>query len=190
MSPASGEHWVTWCAWKKDTVLQKEKTCGQAGGLLEKSLMDGWNQNRTLSLAWGLSLKRTLFIFGWTIPLRILSHLWNMVVVVSWLESQENVGRAARQQPKHTSYSTKERLSQSPDFAPNKILWKDLSRQFIGGNPPTSQSLGASVLRNGLKLLHVIVQDWLVTAAKAGHRYWKQMFTYICNAQICNIGSF
>ncbi len=61
--------------------------------------------------------------------------------------------------PKNTSYSTKERLSQSPDFAPIKILWKDLSRQFIGGNPPTSQSLSASVLRNGLKLLHVIVQD-------------------------------
>ncbi len=30
-----------------------------------------------------------------------------------------------------------------------------------------------------------------VTAAKEGHtRYWKQRFTYFCNAQICNTGSF
>ncbi len=30
-----------------------------------------------------------------------------------------------------------------------------------------------------------------VTAAKGGHtRYWKQRFTYFCNAQICNTGSF
>ncbi len=170
MSPASGEHWVTWCARKKDTVLQKEKTCGQAGGLLENGLMDGWNQNRTYCFksqvimlyyiyvesypiceTWwyhGLSLKRTLFILGWTIPLRILSHLWNMVVLVSWLESQENVGIAARQQPKNTSHSTKEwlkknkvnvlkGLSQSLDLNTIKILWKDLSRQFIRGNPPT-----------------------------------------------------
>ncbi len=70
--------------------------------------------------------------------------------------------------PKHTSHSTKEWLkknkvnvlewlSQSPDLNPIKMLWKDLSKQFIGGNPPTSQS--GSALRNGIKLLHVIVQD-------------------------------
>ncbi len=52
--------------------------------------------------------------------------------------------------PKHTSHSTKEwlkknevnvleRLSQSPDLNPIKMLWKDLSKQFIGGNPPTSE---------------------------------------------------
>ncbi len=30
-----------------------------------------------------------------------------------------------------------------------------------------------------------------VTAARGGHtRYWKQRFTYFCNAQICNTGSF
>ncbi len=112
--------------------------------------------------------------------------------------------------PKHTSHSTKEWLkknkvnvlewlSQSPDLNPIKMLWTDLSKQFIGGNPPTSQSLSGSALRNGLKLLHVIVQDWSafqetlpsVTAAKGGHtRYWKQRFTYFCNAQICNTGSF
>ncbi len=107
--------------------------------------------------------------------------------------------------PKYTSHSTKEWLkknkvnvlSQSPDLNPIKMLWKDPSKQFIGGNPPASQSLSGSALRNGLKLLHVIVQDWSaftrtsVTAAKGGHtRYWKQRFTYFCNAQICNTGSF
>ncbi len=72
--------------------------------------------------------------------------------------------------PKHTSHSIKEWLkknkvnvlewlSQSPDLDPIKLLWKDLSKQFIGGNPPTSQSLSGSALRNGLKLLHLIVQD-------------------------------
>ncbi len=72
--------------------------------------------------------------------------------------------------PKHTSHSTKEWLkknkvnvlewlSQSLDLNPITMLWKDLSKQFIGGNPPTSQSLSGSVLRNGLKLIHVIVQD-------------------------------
>ncbi len=51
---------------------------------------------------------------------------------------------------KHTSHSTKEWLkknkvnvlewlSQSPDLNPIKMLWKDLSKQFIGGNPPTSE---------------------------------------------------
>ncbi len=54
--------------------------------------------------------------------------------------------------PKHASHSTKEwlkknkvnvleRMSQSPDLNPIQMLWKDLSKQFIGGNPPTSQSL-------------------------------------------------
>ncbi len=81
-----------------------------------------------------------------------------------WVMQQDN-------NPKHTSHSTKEwlkknkvnvleRLSQSPDLNPIQMLWKDLSKQFIGGNPPTSQSLSGSALRNGLKLLHVIVQDW------------------------------
>ncbi len=47
--------------------------------------------------------------------------------------------------PKHTSHSTKEWLkknkvnalewlSQSPDLNPIKLLWKDLSKQFIEGN--------------------------------------------------------
>ncbi len=61
--------------------------------------------------------------------------------------------------PKHTSHSTKEWLkknkvnvfvldwlSQGPDLNPIKMLWKDLSKQFIGGNPPTSQSLSGSAL--------------------------------------------
>ncbi len=70
--------------------------------------------------------------------------------------------------PKHTRHSTKEWLkknkvnvlewlSQSPDLNPIK-MWKDLSKKCIGGNPPTSQSLSGSALRNGLQLLHVIVQ--------------------------------
>ncbi len=58
-------------------------------------------------------------------------------------ESQENVGHAARQQPQaHKSFyqrMVKEWQSQSPDLNPIKILCKDLSKQFIGGNPPTSQ---------------------------------------------------
>ncbi len=81
----------------------------------------------------------------------------------TWVMQQDN-------NPKHTSHSTKEWLkknkvhvlewlSQSPDLNPIKMLWKYLSKQFIGGNPPTSQSLSGSALRNGLKLLHVIVQD-------------------------------
>ncbi len=75
------------------------------------------------------------------------------------------------------------------------MLWKDLIKQFIGGNPPTSQSLHGSALRNGLKLLHVIVQDWSAftrnfTFSYCHTRYWKQRFTYFCNPQICNTGSF
>ncbi len=35
------------------------------------------------------------------------------------------------------------------------------------------------------------LQETSVTAAKGGHtRYWKQRFTYFCNTQICNTGSF
>ncbi len=49
-------------------------------------------------------------------------------------------------------------LSQSPDLNPTKVV-EGPSKQFIGRNPPTSQSLSGSALRNGLKLLHVIVQD-------------------------------
>ncbi len=47
-----------------------------------------------------------------------------------------------------------------PDLNQIKMLWKDLSKQFIGRNPPTSHSLSGSALRNGLKVLHVIVQGW------------------------------
>ncbi len=70
---------------------------------------------------------------------------------------------------KHTSHSTKEWLknkvnvlewlSQRSDINPIEMLWKDISKQFIGGNLPTSQTLSGFALRNGLKLLHVIVQD-------------------------------
>ncbi len=52
-------------------------------GLLEKGLMDGWNQNRTCWFKWESIMfgeKNTLHS-----SLRILSHLWNMVVVVWWL---------------------------------------------------------------------------------------------------------
>ncbi len=77
--------------------------------------------------------------------------------------------------PKHTSHSTKECLKKNKvnvleylsqiqfyqiQFNPIKMLWKDLSKQFIRGNPLTSQSLSGSALRNRLKLLHVTVQDW------------------------------
>ncbi len=47
------------------------------------SLMDGWNQNRIYWFKWEAIMfgeKNTLHS-----SLRILSHLWNMVVVVSWL---------------------------------------------------------------------------------------------------------
>jgi len=104
--------------------------------------------------------------------------------------------------PKHTSRSTKECLkknrvhvlewlSQGPesDRNPNKMLWKDLSKQFMWGNPPTSQSWSGSAL----KLLHVIVQDWSACTRNylqlLSHRILKQRFTYLCNAQICNTGS-
>ncbi len=59
------------------------RPCGQARGLLEKGLMDGWNQNRTYCFKWEAIMfreKNTLHS-----SLRILSHRWNMVVVVSWL---------------------------------------------------------------------------------------------------------
>ncbi len=121
----------------------------------------------------------------------------------TWVMQQDN-------NPKHTSHSTKEWLkknkvnvlewlSQSLDLNPITMLWKDLSKQFIGGNPPTSQSLSGSVLRNGLKLIHVIVQDWSAFirnftfsyCSKSGsHQILKAKFTYFCNAQICNTESF
>ncbi len=62
-------------------------------------------------------------------------------------------------------------LSQSPDLNPNKLLWKDLSKQFIGGNPLTSQSLIGSALRKGLKLIHVIVQDRSAFTRNVTFRY-------------------
>ncbi len=84
-------------------------------------------------------------------------------------ESRER-GLCSKTTTPSTSHSTKEWLkknkvnvlewlSQSLDLNPITMLWKDLSKQFIGGNPPTPQSLSGSVLRNGLKLIHVIVQD-------------------------------
>ncbi len=119
---------------------------------------------------------------------------------------------------KHTSHSAKdwlkknkvnvlEWLSQNPDLNPIKMLWKDLTKQFIGGNPPTSQSLKGSALRNGLKFLHVIVQDWSALTSifmqkftgnftfsycskRGSHQILKAKITYFCNAQICNTGSF
>ncbi len=79
------------------------------------------------------------------------------------------------------------------------MLWKDLSKLFIWRNSPTPQNLSGSALRNGLKHLHVIVQDWSAFTrnftfsycSKRGHaRYWRQIFTYFCNAKVCNTGSF
>ncbi len=57
------------------------------------------------------------------------------------------------------------------------------------------QSWSGSALRNGLKLLHVIVQDWSAftrnfTFSYCSKRYWKQRFTYFCNTEIWNTGSF
>ncbi len=115
------------------------------------------------------------------------------------------MGHAARHQPQaHKSFSqrmVKEEQSycfemeksQSPYLNPIKMLWKDIGKQFIGGNPPTSQSLSGSVIRNGLKLCKTYqrLQETLpsVTTANGGHtRYWKQRFTYFCN-MICNTGS-
>ncbi len=120
--------------------------------------------------------------------LRILSHLWNMVVVVSWLGpvllhlGQDSLPSLMEQWI--LNYTSKfsifmynrvsrERGSCSKTTPPSTqvilpklTFWngwvkvQTLSKQFIGGNPPTSQSLSGSALRNGLKLLHVIVQDW------------------------------
>ncbi len=134
--------------------------------------------------------------------LRIVTRLWNMVVVVSWLGpvllhlGQDSLPSLMEQWilnytskfwRKTSGYLFKNRVSRergscsktttpstqvilpknslrttflSPELNPIKMLWKDLSKQFIEGNPPTSQSLIGSALRNGLKLLHVIVQDW------------------------------
>ncbi len=84
--------------------------------------------------------------------------------LMSLIKNRVSRERGSCSNPKHTSHSTKDKvnvlewLSQNPDLNPIKMLWKDLSKQFIGGNPPTSQSLSGFALRNGLKLLHVIVQ--------------------------------
>ena len=62
-----------------------------------------------------------------------------------WTEAEQEVGPAVRQQPKHTSRSTKEhleqkddnvleRLSQSPDLSPVEMLWKDLKQQQRSSN--------------------------------------------------------
>ncbi len=114
--------------------------------------------------------------------------------------------------PKHTSHSTKEWLkknkvnvlewlSQSPDLNPIKMLWTDLSKQFIGGNPSTSQSLSGSALRNGLKLLHVIVQDWSAfqrnftfsyCSKRGSHQILKAKIHILLQRTdtVCNTGSF
>ncbi len=72
---------------EESTVLQKEncllKIMWTSQWTIEKGLMDGWNQNRTYWFKWEAIMfreKNTLHS-----SLRILSHLWNMVVVVSWL---------------------------------------------------------------------------------------------------------
>ncbi len=93
----------------------------------------------------------------------------------------------------------KEWQSQSPDLNPIQILCKDLSKQFIGGNPPTSQ-FKWSCTKEWAKtptchqhLTDQHLQETLPSVAAAkGYwtRYWKQRFTYFCNAQICNTGSF
>ncbi len=84
-------------------------------------------------------------------------------------------------------------LSQSPDLNPIKMLWKDLSKQFLGGNPPTSQfkwfctkecaktpTCYCARLISIYKLYLQLLQQKGVTPR----------FTYFCNAQICNTGSF
>ncbi len=105
-----------------------------------------------------------------------------------WVMQQDN-------NPEPTSHSTKEWLkknkvndlewSQSPDHNPIKMLWKDPSKQFIAGNPPTSQGLsGSGMGKNAYMLLcrtYQHLQETLpsVTAAKWGHtRYWKQRLSY------------
>ncbi len=92
MSPPSGEHWATMVCMAE---LQEESHCSPKRKLLAKDhvdkpedywrkvLMDGWNQNRRYLFKWEAIIfgeKNTLHS-----SLRILSHLWNMVVVVSWL---------------------------------------------------------------------------------------------------------
>ncbi len=56
MRRSSGEHRETMMSTtelqEENTVLQKERSCGQARGLLEKGLMDGWNRNRTYWFKW------------------------------------------------------------------------------------------------------------------------------------------
>ncbi len=91
------------------------------------------------------------------------SCLRNRVLRKMWVMQQDN-------NSKHTSHSTIRMVKEnevnvwngvkSPDINPIKRLWKDRSKQLIGGNPPTSQSLSGSALRNVLKFLYVIVQDW------------------------------
>ncbi len=210
MSPPSGEHWATMVCMaelqeashyspkRKALTIDHVDRGLLVRGLLEKC-MDGWNQNRTYWFKWEaimLGEKNTLHS-----SLRIVSRLWNMVVVVSWLGpvllnlGQDSLPSLMEQWilnytskfwRKTSEYLFKNRVSRergscsktttpstqvilpknslrtkflSPDLSPIKMLWKDLSKQFIDGNPPTSQSLIGSALRNGLKL-HVIVQDW------------------------------
>ncbi len=176
--------------------------------------------------------------------LRIFSHLWNMVVVVSWLgpvmlhlgqdslpslmeqwilnytsnskgkcqdiclrtESQENVMQQDNN-PKHTSHSTKELLkknkvnvlewlSQSPDLNPIKILWKDLSKQFM--RKPTNitefkwfftkewAKTPTLLCRTDQYLQETYLQ--LLQPKGVTPDTENKRFTYFCNAQICNTG--
>ncbi len=80
--------------------------------------------------------------------------------------------------PKHTSHSTKEWLkknkvnvldwlSQSPDLNPIKMLWKDLSKQFLGGNPPTSHTPGSELVRLASPLRTGLPFHWLESHHRA-----------------------
>ncbi len=114
-----------------------------------------------------------------------------------WVMQQDN-------NPKHTSHSTKvnvlEWLSQSPELNPI-INVVEGPKQAVHRRKPTNISeFKWFCTKEWAKTptcycagLISIYKETLpsVTAAKEGHtRYWKQRFTYFCNAQICNTGSF
>ncbi len=106
-----------------------------------------------------------------------------------WLMHQYN-------DPKHTSRSTKDRLKKNKGMKsmewPKSRLWIQLkgcgltwSKQFIGGNQPILQSWSGFVLRNGLKLLQAVVQDWLaVTRIVTCSYYCKKGSHQISRAKI------
>ncbi len=82
MSSSSAEHWagVHDRVTRRKTRFSKKKiaSCGRVRGRLEKGLMDGWNQNRTCWFKWEAIMFREK-------NLRIFSHLWDVVVLVSRL---------------------------------------------------------------------------------------------------------